>query len=89
MRRRRQGDMTLSGEEARGGVKADPAGAGDIDLRPGVQVGEIGGGALGAFPRFDVRHELDEVARHEPRSEAKAPQKLDEQPGAVPAGAGA
>jgi hypothetical protein len=37
-----QGDVAFAGEQAGGGVEADPAGAGHVDLGPGVQVGEIG-----------------------------------------------
>ncbi len=40
-------DMPLAGHQAGGGVQADPAGARQIDLGPGMQVGEIGGRPLG------------------------------------------
>ena len=37
-----EGDVALAGEQAGGRVEADPAGAGQVDLAPGVQVGEVG-----------------------------------------------
>ena len=39
------------GLRARGRVQANPAGAGQIDLAPGVQIGEINLGATGAVER--------------------------------------
>ena len=36
-------DVTLTGEQTRRRVQSDPAGAGDVHLGPGVQVGEIRG----------------------------------------------
>jgi hypothetical protein len=41
MRRRGQRDVAFAGQQARGRVEPDPAGAGQIDLGPGVQVGEV------------------------------------------------
>ncbi len=43
MRRRGERDVALAGQQARGRVEADPAGAGQIDFAPGVEVGEIDG----------------------------------------------
>ena len=34
-------DVALAGEQPGGRVEADPAGAGQVDLGPGVQVGEV------------------------------------------------
>ena len=42
VRRRRQGDVALSGEQPRRRVHADPAGPRDVHLGPGVQIGEVG-----------------------------------------------
>ena len=84
-----EGDVAFSGEEAGGGVEADPAGAGEIDFGPGVEVGEVGFGAGGAVERFFVGFELDEIARDEAGGEAEAAEELDEEPGAVAAGAAA
>ena len=50
MRRRRQRHVAFAGQQARGRIEADPAGAGQIDLGPGVQVGEVGLGAARARP---------------------------------------
>ena len=43
--RRGERNMAFPGQEARGRVEPDPAGAGQIDLGPGVQVGEVVVGA--------------------------------------------
>jgi hypothetical protein len=81
--------MALAAEQARGGVEADPAGAGHVDLGPGVQVGEVVFWVPAARRRVDVGLELDQVAGDEPRREAQPAQHLDQQPGAVAARAGA
>ena len=92
-RRRRPGgggqrDVPLPGEQAAGGVEADPAGAGEIDLHPGVQIGDVLGDAgRPAVQRLHVGLELDRVARDEPRGVAEPAQELDLQPGEVAAGA--
>jgi hypothetical protein len=58
LRRAGQGDMPFAGEQARRRVEADPPGAGQVDLAPGVQVGEVHFGAAGAVQRLDVGLEL-------------------------------
>ena len=55
MRRRRQRDMAFAGQEPRGRVEPDPAGAGQIDLAPGMQIGEVVIGARGAVERLHDR----------------------------------
>jgi hypothetical protein len=50
-----QRDVALAGQQARGGVEPDPAGAGQVDLAPGVQVGEVDLGAAGAVERLRRR----------------------------------
>lgn len=82
-----EGDVAFAGEEAGGGVETDPACTGEIDFRPGVEVGEVGFRAGGAVERLFVGLELDEVARDEAGGEAEASQDLDQEPGAVTAGA--
>ncbi len=82
-----QRDVALAREQARGGVEADPAGAGQEDLGPGVQVGEVALGAGGAVHGFHVGRQLDEVARDEARGQAHVAQQLNQQPAAVAAGA--
>ena len=79
-----QRDVTFAGEQARGGVQPDPACPGDIDLGPGVQVGEVGARAAGAVQRLLVRGELDEIAGDEAGGQAQLPQHTDQQPGTVP-----
>ena len=88
VRRAAQGDMPLAGQESRGGVEPDPAGARHEGLGPGMQVGEIGGGALGAFQGLLVRAQLDEVAGGETRGDAQMAQGLHQQPGRIAAGPG-
>ena len=80
-------DVALAGQQAGGGVEADPAGARQICLRPGVQVGEVGGRAFRAFERLHVGDELDQVAGDEARRVAELAQQLHQQPGGVAAGA--
>jgi hypothetical protein len=78
MRRRRQRQMALAGEQARGRIEPDPAGAGDVDLGPGVQVGEVLVGAARPFQRIDIRLHLDQIAGDEARREAEMPHDLDQ-----------
>ena len=88
MRRRRQRNVTLAGQQARGGVEADPAGAGYVDFRPGVQVREVDGRAGRPVQRGDVGLQLDEVAGDEAGGEPELAGYLHQQPGAVATGAG-
>ena len=48
---------------------------GQIDLGPGVQVGEVGCGARRAVERLHVGRELNQVARDEPRRQPEVPQR--------------
>ena len=41
VRRRGERDVAFAGQQAGGRIEPDPAGAGQIDLGPGVQVGEV------------------------------------------------
>ncbi len=88
VRRRGQRDVALAAEQARGRVEPDPAGPRQVDLRPGVQVGEVRLGALRPLDRGGVGHELDQVAGGEACREAEAAQDLHHQPGRVAAGPG-
>ncbi len=81
-------DVPLAGEQAGRRIEADPAGAGQVDLAPGMQVGEIPVGAGRTVERLHVRRELDQVARDEARGQAEMAQHLDQQPGRVAARAG-
>ena len=89
MRRGGDGDMPLPGQHARGDVEPDPAGAGEIDFGPGVQVGEVALDLARAFDGIDVRAKLDQIAGDETGREAEVPQDLNQQPGGVAARAGA
>jgi type IV secretory pathway TrbL component len=77
---RGQRDVAFAGQQAGGRVQADPAGAGQVDLAPGVQVGEVDLGAAGAVERLHVGLQLDQVARHEARRQAQVAQQLHQQP---------
>ena len=82
-----QRNMAFAGKQARGRVQANPAGAGQVDLAPGVQVGEVGFGAAGAVQRFDVGLELDQIAGHKAGGQAQVAQHLRQQPARIAAGA--
>jgi hypothetical protein len=77
--------MALAGKQAGCRVEPDPARARQIDLGPGMQVGEILVRPAGARHRFLVDDQLDQVAGDEARGEAQAAQQLHQQPGAVAA----
>ena len=62
LRRGGQRQVAFAGEQAAGGVQAHPPGAGQENLHPGVQIGEVFDGADGAVERLHVGLELDEVA---------------------------
>ena len=87
MRRGGDRNMPLAGQHARGDVEADPARAGQIDLGPGVQIGEIVLDLARPFDRIDVGAQLNEIAGDEARGETEMAQHLDQQPGRVAAGA--
>src|SRR6185436_17827447 len=87
-RRRRIGsggqrEMTFGGEQAGGGIESNPACTREIDLGPGMKVGEILRGSMGSLKRLDGRLQLDEITGHEAGGESQVPQQLDEQPGRV------
>jgi hypothetical protein len=77
--------MAFTGQQAAGGVQADPACAGQKHLAPGVQVGKVFFGAVGAVHGFHVRRELNQVARHEACGQAQVAQQLHQQPARVAA----
>ena len=80
MRRGSHGDMSLAAEQAGGRVHADPASAGDIDLRPGMQVREILGRALRPFQRVDIGGELHQIAGDKAGRKTEMPQDLHHEP---------
>ena len=85
VRRRGKRDVTFAGKQTRGRIKADPAGAGKIDLGPGVQIGEVMVRAGRAVESDEIRFELDEIAGHEPRGQPEVSQDLHEKPARVAA----
>ena len=85
MGRRRERDVALAGEEARGRIEPDPAGAGKIDLGPGVEIGEVVVRAGRAVDSDPIGLELNEVAGHEPRGEAQVAQDLHQKPARIAA----
>ena len=89
MRRARERDVPLAGQQARGRIEADPARAGQIHLGPGVQVREVALGARRPVERLHVGDELDQVARNESARQSQVPQDVDEQPPRIAARAGA
>ena len=79
---RSQRDMAFAGQQARGRIEPDPAGARDVDLGPGVQVGEV----LACAVRSSASgRSWIEIAGHEARSEAEAAQDLHQQPAGIAA----
>src|SRR4051794_40340472 len=57
-------NMAFTGEQPRGRIKTDPAGAGQINFAPGVEISEIVFGAGRAVERFYVSGKLNQVARN-------------------------
>jgi hypothetical protein len=80
MRRGGERNVAFAGQQARGRVEADPAGAGQVDLAPGMQVGEIDFGAGRAVERLEIGRQLDEIAGDEAGGETEIAQDLHQQP---------
>ena len=70
LRRARERDVPFAGEQSGRRIEADPAGARQIDLAPGVEIGEIAVGARRSVQRFDVRASAgsDSPTRNAPRA---------------------
>jgi hypothetical protein len=85
IRRARERDVPLAGEQAARRVEADPPRARQEDLGPRVEVGGVFRDAGGSFDRLLVGLELDRVPRDEAGGEAEAAEHLHEQPGEVAA----
>ena len=88
MRRRGERNVAFAAEQPRGRIEPDPAGAGQIDFGPGVQIGEIDVGAGGAVERFDVGPQLDQIAGDKARRQADVAQDLHQEPRRVAARSG-
>ena len=88
VRRRGDREVALPAQKSGRRVEPDPARAGQVDLGPSMQVAEVELSTGGAFERFYVRPELDEIAGHEAGWQVDVPQDLHQQPRRVAAGAG-
>ena len=82
-----EGDVALAGEEAGSRVEADPARAREVDLAPGVEIGEVLLGARRTVEGLLVGLELDEITRDEARRQAGVTEQIDEQPAGIATGA--
>jgi hypothetical protein len=80
MRRRGQRNVALARQEPRGRIEADPPCPWQIDLDPGMEIGEIMVGARRPVERDEVGLQLDQIAGHEARREPQMAQRLDQQP---------
>ncbi len=69
MRRGADGNVPFAGQHSGGDIKADPARAGQIDLGPGVQIGEIVLDLARPLERIDVGLDLNQIAGDEARGE--------------------
>ena len=87
VRARGQRQMAFAAQQTGGRIEADPAGTRQIDLGPGMQVGEVARGAGGSIERLDVGLELNEITGHEACRQAEVAQNLHQQPGRIAAGA--
>src|SRR5262249_51144664 len=85
MRRGGDGDVPLARKDTGGRVETDPAGARQIDLGPGVQVGEVVLHLRRPLDRVDVGTNLDQIARDETCGETEMTEGLDQKPGGVTA----
>ncbi len=80
-----EGNVALVGEQPRGRIEADPAGTRQVDLGPGVKIGEVLLGAGRAVERLHVGLELDQVAGDEAGGQAQVAQDLHQQPSRIAA----
>ena len=65
------GNVSFPGEQAGGGIEADPTRAGQIDFRPGVQIGKIVRRTRGTVERFHIGLELNQIAGDKARGEPR------------------
>ena len=84
-----QRDMPFSGKQAGRRIQPHPTGARQEDFAPGVQIGEVFLSARRAIQCFLVCLELNQVAGHKARRQPQMPERLHQQPGRIPTGAGA
>ena len=89
MRSCRKRNVPLACEQPRRRVEPDPARAGNVDLGPGVQIGEVGGRAGRSVERLHVGGQLDQIAGYEPGGQTHLAQDRHQQPRRVAAGSDA
>ena len=83
--RARHRNVPFAGQQARCRIQADPAGAGQVNLGPCMQVREVRRRPLRPFQRLHVGNKLDQVARHKPGSHPQVAQHLHQQPRGIAA----
>ena len=77
--------VSFTCEQARGRIKANPAGSGQVDFSPRVEVCEVVVRTWRTIKRFHVGLELNQVTGHEAGSETEPAQSLDQKPPGVAA----
>ena len=83
-----QRNMPLARKQSRRRIKADPTRAGQINLRPSVQIRKVRLWPLWSFNRLNISLHLDQIARDKSRRIPERPQHLHLQPSAVTARSG-
>ncbi len=86
MRRGRQRKVPLPTHQSRGRIESDPAGTRQINLGPGVQVGEVLRCARRPVERLQIGPQLDQVAGYKARREAEVAKDLHQKPRRVATG---
>ncbi len=85
VRRRGKRNVTFRGQQARGRIEPDPAGAGQVHLGPGVKIGEVVVRAGRPVERDQIGLQLNEIAGHEAGRQAQVAENLHEKPARIPA----
>ena len=62
VRGRGERDMAFAGKQPGGRIEPDPASARQVNLGPGMKIGEIGFRTLGPLARGHIGDHLDEIA---------------------------
>ncbi len=82
-------DMAFAGQQPGRGIQTNPTRTRHINLRPGVQIGEVLFRAGRAVQGFNVGGQLHQITGHEARRQPHMPQRLYQQPGGIAARAAA
>ena len=85
LRRAGERNVAFARQQAAGRVQPDPAGARQIHLAPGVQVGEVHLGAARAVERLLIGLQLNQITRHEAGRKSAMAQQLHQQPARIAA----